>query len=165
MPPDMHLPAAAVPGAAGFDFFIGDWRVAHRRLKRRLAGDTNWETFGGTCSTRKILGGYGNLDDNVIDLPGGRYQAATLRLFDPATGQWSIRWIDARSPSIDPPMVGAFAKGKGLFFNDEMFEGRPIKVRFIWSGMTANSCHWEQAFSADGGESWETNWEMQFERV
>lgn len=108
-------------GRADFDFFFGRWNVSHRRLQKRLQGDTNWDVFGGTCEVRPILGGLGNVDDNVIELPGGAYRAATLRTFDPATRQWSIWWIDGRNPAtIDIPMRGAFQAGVGTFLCEDV---------------------------------------------
>ena len=90
-----------------FDFFHGRWAVHHRRLKDRLAGCTEWEVFGGTSSAQPLLGGAGNVDDNVIELPGGTYRAATLRAFDPASKQWAIWWLDGRHPhAVDVPMIG-----------------------------------------------------------
>jgi hypothetical protein len=163
------MPATATssrPGADAFDFFIGDWQVEHRRLRRRLVGDSEWLTFGGRTSTRKILGGLGNIDENVVDLPGGAYEAVSLRLFQPADGQWSIWWIDGREPALTAPVHGHFdAAGIGTFFGDDDFEGRPIRVRFVWSCITDQTAQWEQAFSADGGDHWETNWVMRFERA
>ena len=156
----------APPGAADFDFFIGSWRVAHHRLRERLAGCTDWDDFGGTSVTRKILGGLGNIDDNVLDLPGGAYRAVTLRAFDPATGNWTIWWLDGRRPgSLDSPMVGRFGDGIGQFHADDTLAGRPIRVRFLWT-LTRPGCpRWEQAFSPDGGKTWETNWVMDFTRA
>ena len=151
--------------ARDFDFFIGEWNVSHRRLKTRLAGDDTWAEFGGTVSVRKILGGLGNVDDNVIDLPEGRYRAVTVRFFTPSTGRWSIHWIDGRDPKLDTPLVGTFRNEVGTFFCDETFEGRPIKIRFLWTKLGADACRWAQAFSADGGASWETNWVMDFSRM
>lgn len=149
-------------GASDFDFLHGDWDVAHRRLKRRLVGDTEWQDFPGTCRVRPILGGVGNFDENVLDLPAGRYEACTMRLFN--DGKWLIHWIDGRDPKLDPPMQGAFEDGVGLFLSDETFEGRPVKVRFLWHEVAARSATWEQAMSADGGATWETNWVMRFSR-
>jgi hypothetical protein len=148
-----------------FDFFIGDWTVAHRRLARRLAGCGDWVSFGGTCTTRKILQGQGNMDDNLVDLPGDPYAAVTMRLYDPGTELWSIYWIDARYLTIDPPVRGRFEDGVGTFYGEDEFEGRPIRVRFLWSDITPISARWSQAFSPDGGETWETNWIMDFTRV
>ena len=119
-------------GAEDFDFFVGDWKIRHRQLRTRLAGDTEWLEFDGTAAMRKFLNGLGNLDETEIRSPRGHYHGATLRLFDPATGAWSIYWMDSRNSRIDTPMVGRFEAGVGRFFADEDFDGRPIKVRFLW---------------------------------
>jgi hypothetical protein len=148
-----------------FDFLIGDWSVQHRRLRRRLVDDTGWDEFTSSASARKILGGLGNFDEIAIPLPSGAYLGATLRLFNPATRLWSIYWIDSRHPVLDPPMVGQFSEGRGLFYGDDRLDGRPVRVRFIWTPVTAQSCRWEQAFSADEGRTWETNWTMSFTRA
>jgi hypothetical protein len=150
--------------ANDFDFLIGNWSVQHRRLKQRLAGSTEWIEFTGPATARKILGGVGNFDEIEIPLPSGAYLGATLRLFNPATQLWSIYWIDSRYAVMDPPMIGKFEDGRGLFYGDDVFEGRPIRLRFIWSPISAHECRWEQAFSEDGGQSWETNWTMRFTR-
>jgi NIPSNAP len=152
-------------GANDFDFLIGDWRVHHRRLKERLASNHDWLEFEGMCVMQKILGGAGNMDENFLDFPGGAYRAVTLRTYDAAKKQWSIWWIDGRNPShLDPPVVGGFKDGVGTFYTDDNFKGKPIRVRFLWTNLTANP-RWEQAFSDDGGKSWETNWIMEFVRV
>src|SRR5215831_15083645 len=151
-------------GINDFDFFIGKWRVHHRRLKDRLAHSDDWEEFEGTSSVQKILGGLGNMDDNVIELPSGTYRAATIRTYDPAKETWTIWWIDSRnSGHLDPPVVGRFEKRVGTFYADDQLKGKPIRVRYLWNASTAP--HWEQAFSDDGGKTWETNWEMDFTRI
>lgn len=161
-------PSAARPvtdGRGDFDFFIGRWRVSHHRLVGRLVGSTDWQDFDGTTQTRRILGGLGNMDENVLNLPAGAYQAVTLRLFDPARAVWTIHWIDARMATVDAPMIGRFVDGAGEFFGDDRLDGRPIRVRFRWFVDDADHCRWEQAFSPDGEASWETNWTMAFERA
>ena len=158
---DRHMSSAD-----DFDFFIGDWRVHHRRLKARLAGCREWIEFEGSTTVRKILGGFGNVDDNLLDLPEGPYRATTLRSFDPATGLWSIWWLDGRRPHrLDTPVVGRFEDETGLFYADDGFDGMPIKVRFTWTLLDADTARWEQAFSADGGNSWDTNGTMAFVRI
>jgi hypothetical protein len=151
--------------ARDFDFLMGKWAVKHRTLKTRLMGDTQWETFAGTCETRSILQGQGNIDDNVLELPAGTYTAVTVRVFDPATAAWSIWWIDSRKPGIDAPVRGAFDGGIGTFFADDQLRGKPIRVRYVWSEITSHSARWEQAFSPDAGVTWETNWVMNFSRL
>lgn len=151
-------------GRRDFDFLVGCWAVTHRRLRHRLAGDDQWQTFAGACESRPVLGGLGNVDDNILDLPDGAYRAATLRLFEPATATWSIWWIDSRSMRLEPPVHGGFESGVGTFLGDDRLGDRPIRVRFLWSEITAVSARWQQAFSADGGATWETNWIMDFQR-
>lgn len=150
--------------ARDFDFLMGEWTVLHRRLARRLVQDTRWVEFAGTASARPILDGLGNIDEMQIPLPAGPYVGCTLRLFDPAARMWTIHWTESRRPVLDPPMVGAFSDGIGTFYGDDELDGRPIRVRFLWSRASATECRWEQAFSPDGGQSWEVNWVMTFAR-
>lgn len=152
--------------AHDFDFLIGHWRIRHRRLKRRLQGCTEWESFDGTSRAWALMDGQGNVDDNWLELPGGPYRAVSLRAFDARTGLWSIWWLDGRTPGeLDVPVRGGFAAGVGSFFADDRFEGKAIRVRFLWSDITPTGARWQQAFSQDGGASWETNWVMELERI
>lgn len=148
-----------------FDFLVGDWIVHHHKLQQRLANCRSWWDFDGTCSFWKILGGLGNVDDNVIDQPTGSYRGASVRLFDQTTELWSIYWMSDTGPVIEPPVVGRFTDGTGIFEGDDTLDGRPIRVRFTWSDITERSARWQQAFSSDGGTSWETNWIMCLERA
>ena len=149
-----------------FDFLVGSWTVQHRRLKHRLARSNEWETFSGTCRAWLVLAGKGNVDDNLLEAPTGTYRALTLRAFDPQTNSWSIWWLDNRHPhQLDVPVVGKFDDGVGTFIANDTFNGRPIVERFIWSDITPNSAKWQQAFSDDGGKTWETNWTMEFHRL
>lgn len=144
----------------------GNWRVDHRRLRRRLAQDTRWDRFAGTSAVWMTLGGLGTVDDNLLHLPGGDYRAMGIRAYDPATGRWSIWWLDGRNPTrIDPPVTGRFDGDTGLFTGTDMFDGRPIDVRFEWRGIHGARPHWQQSFSSDGGVSWEMNWENFFTRT
>jgi Protein of unknown function (DUF1579) len=149
-----------------FDFLIGDWRVHHQRLRERLAGNNEWQEFDGTCTMRPLLGGFGNVDDNVMNLPSGPYCGVSLRSFDASTNRWAIWWLDARNPhTVDVPVVGGFDQGVGSFFADEVINGQAVRVRFKWLDTHTDSPRWEQAFSPDGGQSWEVNWRMRFVRV
>lgn len=151
---------------ADFVFAVGDWRVRHRRLRERLVGCTDWIEFSGEMSTRPVLGGFGNVEDNVLHLPEGPYRAVALRSFNPQTLQWSIWWLDGRAPGqLDVPVVGSFKDGVGLFYADDTLNGAPIRIRFTWLTSDPENPRWEQAFSADQGASWETNWTMDFTRA
>ena len=152
--------------SADFDFQIGRWRVAHRRLKARLANCQDWEAFDGTSEMRPVLGGNGNIEDNVLHVAAGGYRALAIRSFDPALGRWAIWWLDSRAPhSLDVPVVGHFENGVGTFLADDVLDGVPVKLRFLWRHTDTETPRWEQALSADGGQSWETNWTMDFTRA
>jgi hypothetical protein len=154
-------------GLHDFDFLVGDWRVHSRKLKEPLSGRQEWIEFEGTISSRKLMEGRANVDDTVFNMPGGIYRGVAPRAYDPNTGQWAIWWIDGRNPfgNLDPPVKGRFVHGVGTFYADDTLRGKPIKVRFIWSGISRNAAHWEQAYSSDGGKTWETNWVQTLERV
>ena len=139
---------SATPGVHDFDFLVGQWRVHHRKLKERLANSHEWVEFEGTLNSQPLMGGYSNVDDLVLEVPGGAYRGVALRSF--------VWWLDSRTPlgPLDPPMRGNFHDGVGTFYADDTFNGKPVRIRFIWSKITPTSCHWEQAYSPDGGKTW-----------
>ena len=150
-------------GEHDFDFLHGDWTVRHRKLKTRLAGADDWQEFEGTSTTRPIMGGVGNVEDNFIDDPNGAYRAAAIRAYDSESGIWRIWWLDLRYPAeIGTPVAGGFDGDRGEFIADDQWNGVPIKVRFVWQKNSGTGPRWEQSFSADSGYSWELNWSMQF---
>jgi hypothetical protein len=153
-------------GARDFDFLAGRWRVRNERLRRRLAGCDDWQSFDAIVESRPILGGLGNIDEFVTDeFDAEVYIGMALRLFDGATRRWSIWWSSNRRGVLEPPVVGGFADGVGRFEGDDVHDGRPVRVRFVWTDIGADHARWEQAFSADGGATWEVNWRMQFRRM
>lgn len=151
--------------ADDFDFQIGAWAVVHRRLKDRLIGSTDWEEFAGTSVMRPVLGGNGNVEDNLLHINSGSYRAMALRSYDTATGAWAIWWLDGRAPhSLDLPVIGRFERGVGSFYADDQIDGRAVRTRFLWLRTDTESPRWEQAMSLDAGGTWETNWTMDFRR-
>jgi hypothetical protein len=155
----------AEAAARDFDFWMGRWNVHNRRLRKRLAGSDDWDEFESTVVARPILDGMGNEDEFRTDFDGG-FVGMSFRFFDPVRERWSIYWADSRrSGELDPPLFGRFSGETGVFEGTDVFRGRPILVRFIWSGVTTPTPRWEQAFSDDGGATWETNWIMEFTRA
>ena len=147
--------AAATGGPADFDFLMGRWQVRNRRRRQWLAGCHDWEEFDATCEARPSLDGLGHR--RVPHRPLRRFTGMSLRLFHPGTGQWSIYWASTRRPGVlEPPVTGAFAGDTGTFDGADTFDGRPVLVRFLWSGVTTPAPRWEQAFSADNGQTWES---------
>lgn len=146
-----------------FAFLTGSWAVANRRLKQRHVGADEWDEFPGVSSCRPLLGGAANLDEIVFPTRG--FAGATVRTFDRATEEWSLYWMNSAGGGLFPPVRGRFEGGRGVFFGDDEDDGRPVMVRFVWSDVTPVSARWEQAFSVDGGRTWEVNWVMEFSRT
>jgi hypothetical protein len=148
-----------------FDFWMGRWNVRNRRLAERLVGSDEWDEFDSRVAARPLPGGLGNEDVFCSDYAGG-FVAMSFRFFDPETGLWSIYSVDSRRPGLlGPSVVGSFSGDVGIFEGDGTWDGRPIRVRLTWSGVTTPTPRWEQAFSDDGGATWETNWIMGFRRA
>jgi hypothetical protein len=156
--------APEVPGQRDFDFEIGSWKAQIKRLVNPLTGSTTWAEYEGTSVVRKVWDGRANLGELQVAGPAGRIEGLSLRLFNPTTRQWHISWANSRDGALGPAMVGGFANGGGEFYNQETLNGRSIYVRFIFSDITPNSFGIDQAFSADGGKTWEVNWIARFTR-
>ena len=147
-----------------FDFFFGSWTVRNRYLGERLRGSDDWQEFEATSEARPLPGVLGNEDEFRTEALGG-FVGMSFRFFDPEAERWSIYWADSRRPGVlDPPVFGAFANGSGVFEGTDVLAGKPILVRFTWTNLDTGAPRWEQAFSGDGGESWELNWVMEFAR-
>lgn len=146
-----------------FDFLLGSWTVVNRRLRNVFAGDDEWEVYPATTTCWRLLDGVGNLDEIVFPTKGTR--GLSLRLFDLERKEWSIYWANGRRGALDPPVVGTIDGDRGDFHGDDVYDGKPIRVHYIWTGITTDSPRWEQEFSADAGQTWESNWIMEFTRV
>ena len=159
-------PAEGTAAKSDFDYFIGRWRVEHRRLRKRLANNDEWEEFGGHTHCQQMFGGLVNLNESVSFRGGRTSYGMGLRAFDEPRGRWVDWYLSANDLSkIDPPLFGRFAHGVGTFYARDTFEGRPIMVRGRFASLNHLEASWEQAFSADEGASWETNWIMRYHRI
>ena len=155
---NVQLPTAGRDGQHDFDFEIGKWKTHLRRLLRPLTGSTTWVEYEGTSVVSKIWDGRANLVELQVDGPAGHIEALSLRLYNPESRQWSLNFANSKGGTLSPPTIGEFKNGRGEFYDQENFNGRAIFVRFVISDITANSCRFEQSFSADGGRTWEINW-------
>jgi hypothetical protein len=158
-----------VRGVHDFDFFFGSWQQANRkRVKPLVQGDDEWIEFESFTEAAPILGGAGNVDTfRAPDFPGRPgFEGFSLRLYEPPTGVWRIWWASTVGDGqLEPPVVGRFENGVGLFECDEVIDGVPVKVRFTWKDITHDSATWEQSFSFDDGATWDTNWITRHTRV
>jgi hypothetical protein len=145
-------------GQKDFDFEIGTWKTRLKRLQKPLSGSTVWLEYEGTTLVRKVWDGRANLVELVAEGPAGRFEGLSLRLYDPQTRQWGLNFANARGGGMAAPAMGEFKNGRGEFYNQDTYNGRSIFVRFVISDITLDSVRFEQAFSDDGGKTWEVNW-------
>jgi len=151
-------PASRRDGQHDFDWEIGTWKTRLKRLQRPLTGSTTWVEYEGTTVVRKVWEGRANLVELDVTGPAGRIEGLSLRLYNPESRQWSLNFSNSRTGTMSPPTIGGFRNGRGEFYSQETLDGRAILVRFVISDITPQSCRFEQAFSGDGGKTWEVNW-------
>jgi hypothetical protein len=157
--------AATAGGQHDFDFEIGTWKAHLSRLDHPLTGSTRWLEYEGTSVVRKVWEGRANLGELDVKGTAGHIEGLTLRLFNAQANQWNITWANAQSGTLDrSTMSGGFKSGRGEFFGQDSLDGRSIFVRFVFSDIAPTSFRFEQAFSVDGGKSWEVNWKATFTR-
>lgn len=167
----LHRPLAAQNSSSGqifaatqrdgehdFDFEIGTWKTHLSRLDHPLTGSHTWIEYYGTSLVRKIWDGRANLVELEVDGPPGHVEGLSMRLYNPQSHQWSLNFANVRVGTLGVPTIGEFKNGRGEFYDQEEFNGRMILVRNTWMDITADSCRFEQAFSDDGGKTWEPNW-------
>ena len=147
-----------MPDAHDFDFELGTWSTQLSLLPAPLTGSTEWVEGRGTTVVHPIWEGRANLVELTAELPFGRLEALSLRLFDPTTERWSLNVATARGGTMSPPLVGGFVDGLGEFTGREEIDGREVLIRFLIVPEGADTIRFEQAFSPDDGATWETNW-------
>jgi hypothetical protein len=145
-------------GQHDFDFETGSWKTHLKRLLHPLTGSSTWVEYDGTTIVRKVWNGRANLVELEVDGPKGHIEALSLRLYNPDSHQWSLNFSNSASGTMGTPSIGEFRNGRGEFFDQEMLGARAILVRFVISEITSTHCHFEQAYSDDGGKTWEVNW-------
>ena len=145
-------------GQKDFDFEIGRWKTQLKRRLKPLTGSNDWVEYEGTSVVTKVLDGRANLVELDVKGSAGRIEGMSLRLYNPDAHQWSLNFSNVRSGTLSPPVIGEFKNGRGEFYGADTLGSRAILVRFVIYDVTPNSAKFEQAFSDDGGKTWEVNW-------
>ena len=161
--PNVPLPASLAErdGSHDFDFLIGDWKAHVWRLPDRLIGSNHWLEYKGISNHHKVFDTSANLEQFEVESVDGKppIRAQTLRMYNPASHQWTIYTLDLDKGELDvPPQIGQFTGNRGEFLSQQDYKGRSIIIRFVWLNLSPTSARMEQSYSADGGRSWETNW-------
>ncbi len=158
---ELEITPSSTSSANDFDYLAGKWTMHNKRLLSRLSNCTQWVEYEATDENMgSILYGIGNMDffkTTYNQVNGKPYEGLTVRLFNPATRLWSLYWVDSNKGTMDPPVVGSFEGNVGTFYCKDVFNGKPILVRFIWDKTDKDNPVWGQAFSPDNGLTWEMN--------
>ena len=156
---ELIITASATSSNKDFDFLVGKWVMKNKHLNARLANCKEYTEFESTVENWSGLEGMGNFDVVRRRLPDGKvYEGRTVRTFDPETHLWRLYWMDSNGGPIDPPVIGSFNNGIGLFFCKDYQVGRPVIIVFKWDKTNPNQPRWSQAFSDDNGKTWEWNY-------
>lgn len=152
--------AAVHDGAHDFDFEAGAWTTKVRVLRNPLSGAApDWAVYQGSSIIRSLMDGRANAVELSVAGTRGRIEGMAIRLYNPQAGQWSLNYASMANGLLTAPVFGSFdGKGRGAFYGHDMLDGRAILVRFIITQVSPGEAHFEQAYSADGGASWEVNW-------
>ncbi|MCW2796408.1 hypothetical protein [Nocardioides sp.] len=150
---------------SGFDFIVGEWNVANERLRAPLSGQTEWYDTQATARAFTLHNGAVSMDEMWYAEAG--FAASAFRLYDAAQDLWTIYWVSSDNGTLQPPVYGRWNDAGDHFEarGPDEFQGRPILARFLWHSIKKDSATWEQAFSVDDGDSWETNWRMHWTRA
>ncbi|MGH8318263.1 MAG: hypothetical protein ACREUL_09835 [Steroidobacteraceae bacterium] len=143
-------------GSHDFDWDIGAWKTHQRRRLHPLTGSNQWVDYNGTDVVRNLWEG-ANTGMIEADGPAGHLEIFTIRLYNPDSHQWSVSFTNPASGVMSHALTGEFKNGRAEFYDQEPYKGREILVRFSISDISVNSCRFEQAFSGNGGKTWETN--------
>ncbi len=156
---DLIITASNTSSNKDFDFLIGKWKMRNKHLNARLANCKEYTEFESSVENQAGLEGMGNFDVVRRQLPDGTvYEGRTIRTFDPQTRLWRLYWLDSKGGPIDPPQIGSFNNGIGLFFAKDYQVGRPVIIVFRWDKTNPDQPVWGQAFSDDNGKTWEWNY-------
>jgi hypothetical protein len=152
-------------GSHDFDFSKGVWHTHITRTLDPFDGGTRQVTMDGTKTARPVWGGHAWIEEIEADGPNGHWEGATLFLYDAKAGQWSQAYIDSETGVINPPTIGSFKDGRAELFATEVYQGRNVLVRGVWSDITPNSHRYEISYSQDGGRSWRTGFSAYLTRI
>lgn len=155
--------ATGLPRVTGFDFLVGDWTVRNLRLRKPLSGGSDWYETTATATSRTLHNGAISIDEMWFAEAG--FAGSSIRLYDRATAQWTIHWVNSQTGTLQPPVTGQWREGEFTAEGPDVFHGCEIMARYLWTAITPESATWEQAFSLDTGHTWEWNWIMHWQRM
>lgn len=146
--------------ARQFDFWVGEWAV---NLRTRQSDFSFADTHAAVARIYPILRGKA-----VLELWDSRQiKGYSLRYFDVARQEW-VLWLNWPGPgrSGSSSLSGEFRHGRGDFYSRrEGADGTTTLSRYSFNDITPTSLRWDDAYSQDGGDTWNGNWIMEFSRT
>lgn len=152
--------------SSDFDFALGEWEVQNYMLQSRLTNDTTWNTMPATATIFKKMNGMLVMDEFRYQQNDEPQVGSSFRIYNKNTGLWSIYWATTAAPDLGllPQVTGRFKDGIGTFYGEEDFNGKMVRLRFIWKAINEDLLYWEQAYFDEKKGHWEVNWKMEFSR-
>lgn len=152
--------AAVRDGSHDFDWEIGTWTTTVQVRSNPLSGERpQWIDYVGTSVVKPLLDGRANFVELRVEGAGGKIEGGSLRLYSSPSGQWSLNYANLHNGLLTSPVYGGFdTKGRGLFYGLDTIDRRVILVRFQITTVSPREARFVQAYSADGGVTWEDNW-------
>jgi hypothetical protein len=143
-------------GQHDFDFELGTCKSHISRRLHPLTGSTTWVKMEAIVVVRKVEW------RRQSDGARVRQPDRSLRRIEPAPLQspipsMELQFFQHNDGTMAQPLIGEFKNGRGEFIDQEPFNGKTILVRQVFTDITPDSHHFEQAFSDDGGKTWEPN--------
>lgn len=148
-------------GPGDFDFLTGEWTIKHRRFD--TSGPKGKEERNGSATVRRVLDGMGSIEE--LRDGDGKIFGMGVRIWHPQEKLWADHWTAAVDGLVNPPQLGQFIDGEGVFLADDEWDGQKVRIKAIWDKITPTSCRWYQMMSRDDGKSWESGWYMDWTRV
>jgi hypothetical protein len=142
----VHPATEGLDPARQFDFWVGEWDI-NNKSKR---GD-DWVEWPSQAIIEGAAGG-----DAIVEFWNSLEPSADIVGF-------SMRWYDQEADECR--MIGTL-EGDAIVLFPPGFkeEGRQQGARFLFSKVTPTSLQWHQEVTADGGETWDTTWIMEWTR-
>ena len=142
-------PACTSPEARQFDFWLGEWHLT-------------WGEQGrGTNRIEAILDGCVILEQ-FDGAPSTTFKGMSISTHNSETGLWQQTWVDNQGGYLD--FTGTFQDGQMILSRNAILEGRPVKQRMVWHNINPNHLDWSWERSDDGGNTWQTVWQIHYKR-
>ena len=158
-------PAEPRDGSHDFDFNFGVWHTHIVRVVKPLTASHATAVEDGTVTVRKIWGGKASLEEIEADGAAGHWEGMTIFLYNPAAHRWSQTYIGAKDGTYSPGDIGAFENGRGEFASTDSVDGKPVRVRGVWSDVTPTSHRYHIMYSGDAGAHWQTVFDAHLTRI